>query len=133
MEDIFTKIKEKYREKLEEKALREELFREKVSDEYDAFKEYELSGSKEDVYDDALKIYFHFELCNYFQECGEVFEDIISYLSKIDRPLAFLWECYLNTDGYNIGTWNDIDEFLTEVRDRYVPAYEDDEERTEAV
>lgn len=131
--DIFTKLRERYRAKLREKALREEKLIEKISDEYDVFKEHELSRDKEEIYEDALKIYFYYELGSYFTECGEIFEDIISYLSEIDRPLEFLWECYTDLEGYSIETWDSIEGFLTEVRDRYDYIYEDDEERTEAV
>ena len=131
--DIFTKLRERYRVKLREKALREEKLIEKISDEYAVFKEHELSRDKEEIYEDALKIYFYYELDNYFTECGEVFEDIISYLSEIDRPLEFLWECYLDTEGYSIETWNDIVDFLTEVKRDYDPCYTYNAERTDVV
>ena len=133
VDDIITRIRESYRIKLLEKELREERLIRRLSDEYEEFRKDELSKSKEEIFDDASKINFYFEVYNYFLECGELDEEVTKLLSSKDEPMAFLWDEYLSMDGTSIGTWDDMDEFLINVRDDYVDMDTDMEEGRDAV
>lgn len=133
IDDIITRIRESYRIRLLEKELREERLIRRLSDEYEEFRKEELSKSKEEIFDDASRINFYFEVYNYFLECGELDEEVTKLLSHKDEPMAFLWDEYLSMDGASIGTWDDMDEFLTSVRDDYVDKDTDTEEGRDAV
>ena len=133
IDDIITKIRESYRIKLLEKELREERLIRKLSDEYEEFKKEELSKSKDEIFDDASRINFYFEVYNYFLECGELDEEVTKLLSSKDEPMSFLWDEYLSMDGASIGTWDDMDEFLINVRDDNVDQNMDMEEGRDAV
>ena len=131
--EIIEKVRERHREKLRKKALVEERFIRKVSDEYRDFRKHELSKPREEIYEDAFRIYFYREIYICLHECDEICEDMLSYLSEIDSPLAFLWERYLDTEGYSIETWNDIVDFLTEVKCDYDFCYKYNAEGTDVV
>ena len=133
IEDIITRIRQSYRIKLLEKELREERLIRRLSDEYEEFRKDELSKSKEEIFDDASRINFYFEVYNYFLECGELDEEVTKLLSSKDEPMSFLWDEYLSMDGASIGTWDDMDEFLINVRDDYVDQNMDMEEGRDAV
>ena len=133
IDDIITRIRESYRIKLLEKELREERLIRRLSDEYEDFREDELSKSKEEIFDDASKINFYFELYNYFLEYEFLDDDITKFLSDMDYPLCFLWDEYLRMDGCTIGSWEDIDIFLMNVKDWNIPTIEDDEMEDEAI
>ena len=133
IEDIITRIRQSYRIKLLEKGLREERLIRKLNDEYEAFRKEELSKSKEEIFDEASKVYFYFELYNYFLEYELLDEDITKLLSEMDYPLAFLWDEYLGMEGYTIGNWEEIDNFLMGIKDRNIPTDEDDEMEDEAI
>ena len=133
IEDIITRIRQSYRIKLLEKGLREERLIRKLNDEYEAFRNEELSKTKEEIFDDASKINFYFELYNYFLEYELLDEDITKLLSEMDYPLAFLWDECLGMEGYTIGNWEEIDNFLMGIKDRNIPTDEDDEMEDEAI
>ena len=133
IDDVITRIRESYRIKLLEKELREERLIRRLSDEYEEFRKDELSKSKEEIFDDASRINFYFEVYNYFLECGELDEEVTKLLSSKDEPMSFLWDEYLSMDGASIGTWDDMDEFLINVRDDYVDQNMDMEEGRDAV
>ena len=133
VDDIITRIRESYRIKLLEKELREERLIRKLSDEYEEFRKVELVKSKEEIFDGASRINFYFEVYNYFLECGELDEEVTKLLSSKDEPMAFLWNEYLSMDGTSIGTWDDMDEFLINVRDDNVDQNMDMEEGRDAV
>ena len=133
IDDIITRIRESYRIKLLENELREERLIRKLSDEYEEFRKDELSKTKDEVFDDASRINFYFEVYNYFLECGELDEEVTKLLSSKDEPMAFLWDEYLSMDGTSIGTWDDMDEFLINVRDDNVDQNMDMEEGRDAV
>ena len=133
IEEIITRIRESYRIKLLEKGLREERLIRKLNDEYEAFRKEELSKSKEEIFDEASKVYFYFELYNYFLEYDLLDEDITKLLSDMEYPLEFLWDEYLMMDGCTIGNWEDIDIFLMNVKDWNIPKDEDDEMEDEAI
>ena len=133
IEDIITRIRQSYRIKLLEKGLREERLIGRLSDEYEEFKKDELGKAKEEIFDDASKINFYFELYNYFLEYDLLDEDITKLLFDMDYPLEFLWDEYLMMDGCTIGNWEDIDIFLMNVKDWNIPKAEDDEMEDEAI
>ena len=133
IEDIITRIRQSYRIKLLEKGLREERLIRKLNDEYEDFRNEELSKTKEEIFDDASKINFYFELYNYFLEYELLDEDITKLLSEMDYPLAFLWDECLGMEGYTIGNWEEIDNFLMGIKDRNIPKDEDDEMEDEAI
>ena len=133
IEDIITRIRQSYRIKLLEKGLREERLIRRLSDEYEDFREDELGKAKEEIFDDASKINFYFELYNYFLEYDLLDDDITKFLSDMDYPLAFLWDEYLGMEGYTIGNWEEIDNFLMGIKDRNIPKDEDDEMEDEAI
>ena len=133
IDDVITRIRESYRIKLLEKELREERLIRRLSDEYEEFRKDELSKSKEEIFDDASRINFYFEVYNYFLECRELDEEVTKLLSSKDEPMSFLWDEYLSMDGASIGTWDDMDEFLINVRDDYVDQNMDMEEGRDAV
>ena len=133
IDDVITRIRESYRIKLLEKELREERLIRRLSDEYEEFKKEELSKSKDEIFDDASRINFYFEVYNYFLECGELDEEVTKFLSSKDEPMSFLWDEYLSMDGASIGTWDDMDEFLINVRDDNVDQNMDMEEGRDAV
>ena len=133
IEDIITRIRQSYRIKLLEKGLRGGRLIRKLNDEYEAFRNEELSKTKEEIFDDASKINFYFELYNYFLEYELLDEDITKLLSEMDYPLAFLWDEYLGMEGYTIGNWEEIDNFLMGIKDRNIPKDEADEMEDEAI
>ena len=133
IDDVITRIRESYRIKLLEKELREERLIRRLSDEYEDFREDELGKAKEEIFDDASKINFYFELYNYFLEYDLLDDDITKFLLDMDYPLCFLWDEYLRMDGCTIGSWEEIDIFLMNVKDWNISKVEDDEMEDEAI
>ena len=133
IDDIITRIRESYRIKLLEKELREERLIRKLSDEYEDFRKDELGKSKDEIFGDASRINFYFELYNYFLEYDLLDEEITKLLSDMDHPIEFLWDEYLRMDGCTIGNWEEIDIFLMNVKDWNIPKVEDDEMEDEAI
>lgn len=133
IDNIITRIRDSQRIKLFERKLKEDRLINNILDEFETFLDDELSKTKSEIFDDASKIYFYFELYNYFLEYELLDEDITKHLSEMDYPLAFLWDEYLGMEGYTIGNWEEIDNFLMGIKDRNIPKDEEDEMEDEAI
>ena len=77
--------------------------------EYDEFRQEMLSHSKAEIYDDAGKITFYLNIRDYVVYSDELSFDRALKINT-DRPMAALWEKYLDTE-LSPDSYDDI-EFL---------------------
>ena len=91
--------------------------------EYEEFKAFETKKTKDELYEDAEKIYFYKNIHEFFQnfEFDEkslivsVFTDIFfgedNEVSEVDIIL-FLWDCYLKYENLSVSTFSHIEELI---------------------
>lgn len=87
--------------KLELKRQREQ-FTERVNAEYERFRIEILSGTKEEVYENAFRIYFYRELVDYLTDEFNL-KCMDEELLENAEPIAVLWLYYIKSD------WTSID------------------------
>jgi hypothetical protein len=94
-----------------------------IISEFEEFRTNEISKPAAQIFEDAGKIYFYENICDYFK----FFEfDEYSHISKVIAELflgkeilelksniiEFLWDCYLSNDFFSVSTFADIEEIL---------------------
>lgn len=103
-----------------------DLLVEKVEKELTDFKKSYENFSSQRTYNDWYVIGFHEEysemLCSDFLENRD-YEDLFKWLSSFDKPLAFLYDQWLSSDGAFSHDWDDMIDWVQlvyqeEVRER---------------
>ena len=104
---------------------KEEIFRNRVSEEYEEYKKETLSKSPGEIYGMSLKTAFYRSVGTFFTEediSGRGFRGLL----HIKRPLSFLWEEYLKTEGFHADTPDDIRELAEYALERLSGAKRED-------
>lgn len=80
---------------------------------YQLFFSDELQKSKEDIYNNALKISFFCELNNFLTGSNDLEEDLCQFLCEDgDHIIDSLYQEYLNWEYASFNSWDDINEFI---------------------
>lgn len=86
--------------------------REKAAGEHEAFKRSMLSLPKEKLYDACSRIGFYECLHEYFQYSSWIHPEYVQIFQECGRPIALLWEFYLQREELRADTWEGIEEML---------------------
>lgn len=94
-----------------------------VISEFEKFRTNEISRPAALIFEDAGKIYFYENICDYFKydefdeddHIIEVLTDLFLINEELNpkaNVIEFLWDCYLSNDSLSVSTFADIEELL---------------------
>jgi hypothetical protein len=94
-----------------------------VISEFEEFRRNEINKPAGQIFEDAGKIYFYENICDYFKyfefnennSINNVLKKLFSAEERLDLKsniIAFLWDCYLSNDCLSVSTFTDIEELI---------------------